>query len=104
MAVVLTVRFVSCKPKHADIKVAIEKVISAMPDASGATIEVKDGIATISGVFKDESAKAAAEAAIKAVKGVKTVVNNGTVEVPVVEVPVVISADEPLIKSLGRCH
>lgn len=104
MMIALAVGFVSCKPKDADIKTAVEQAISAIPDAAGATIEVKDGVATISGEFKDEAAKAAAEAAAKAVKGVKSVVNNGTITpppAPVVAAPVEVSADAALISSVA---
>jgi osmotically-inducible protein OsmY len=102
MMIALAVGFVSCKPKDADIKTAVEQAISAIPDASGATIEVKDGVATISGEFKDEAAKVAAEAAAKAVKGVKSVVNNGTITpAPVVAAPVEVSADAALISSVA---
>lgn len=97
----LAVGFVSCKPKDADIKTAVEQAISAIPDAAGATIEVKDGIATITGEFKDETARIAAETAAKAVKGVKSVVNNGTVAAPVVVAPVEISADAALISAVA---
>ena len=96
----VTVGFVGCKPKDADIQKAIEQAISTIPDASGATIEVKDGIATISGEFKDDAARLAAETAAKAVKGVKSVVNNGTVVIPVVAAPVEITADDPLAKAV----
>jgi hyperosmotically inducible protein len=102
MMIAIAVGFVSCKPKDADIKTAVEQAISAIPDAAGATIEVKDGVATISGEFKDEAAKAAAEAAAKAVKGVKSVVNNGTIAAPVVvEAPVEVSADAALITAVA---
>ena len=97
----LAVGFVSCKPKDADIKTAVEQAISAIPDAAGATIEVKDGIATITGEFKDETARIAAETAAKAVKGVKSVVNNGTVTAPVVVAPVEVSADAALISAVA---
>ena len=97
----LAVGFVSCKPKDADIKTAVEQAISAIPDAAGATIEVKDGIATITGEFKDETARIAAETAAKAVKGVKSVVNNGTVAAPVVVAPVEVSADAALISAVA---
>jgi osmotically-inducible protein OsmY len=104
MMIALAVGFVSCKPKDADIKTAVEQAISAIPDASGATIEVKDGVATISGEFKDDAAKLAAETAAKAVKGVKSVVNNGSITpppAPVVTAPVEVSADAALISSVA---
>lgn len=101
MMVALTLGFVSCKPKDADIKTAVEQAVAALPDAAGATIEVKDGVATISGIFKDETARIAAETAAKAVKGVKSVVNNGTVAAPVVVAPVEVSADAALISAVA---
>ena len=97
--IALSVGFVSCTPKDADIKTAVEQATSGIPDASGAIIEVKDGVVTISGEFKDETAKVAAEAAAKAVKGVKSVVNNGTIAV--VAAPVVISPDAALTASVA---
>jgi hypothetical protein len=95
----ISVAFVSCKPKDADIKTAIEQAIAAVPDASNAVIDVKDGVATITGEFKDDATKAAIETAAKAVKGVKSVVNNGTVTPP--PPPVTISADDTLIKGVA---
>ena len=99
VAIAATVGFVSCKPKDADIKTAIEQAIAAVPDASNAVIDVKDGVATITGEFKDDATKAAIETAAKAVKGVKSVVNNGTVTPP--PPPVTISADDTLIKGVA---
>ncbi|HNE51223.1 MAG TPA: BON domain-containing protein [Chitinophagales bacterium] len=96
----ISVAFVSCKPKDADIKTAIEQAIAAIPDASNAVIAVKDGVATITGEFKDDATKAAVETAAKAVKGVKSVVNNGTVTPPPPP-PVTISADDTLIKGVN---
>lgn len=97
--VALMVGFVSCKPKDADIKTAVEQAISAIPDASGAVIDVKDGVATISGEFKDDAARVAAEAAAKMVKGVKSVVNVGTLAV--VAAPVEVSADAALTATVA---
>lgn len=97
--VALMVGFVSCKPKDADIKTAVEQAISGIPDASGAVVDVKDGVATISGEFKDETARTAAEAAAKGVKGVKSVVNVGTLTV--VAAPIEISPDAALSASVA---
>lgn len=60
-------------------------------EGQSTSIEVKGGVVTISGHFSNDSAKAAVEAALRAIKGVKSVVNNATVAPPVV-----ISADELL--------
>ncbi len=99
--IALSVGFVSCTPKDIDIKTAIEQAIIGIPDASGAVIEVKDGVATISGEFKDDAARVATEAAAKAVKGVKSVINVGTLAVAEVVAPVVISPDAALTASVA---
>jgi metal-dependent amidase/aminoacylase/carboxypeptidase family protein len=82
VAVIATISFVSCKPKDADIKAKIEEAIKADAMMTGTTVEVKDGIATISGVCKDDACKAMCEKTIGAIKGVKSVVNNCTVAPP----------------------
>ena len=91
VAIVSTVSFVSCKPKDADIKTAVEAKMSAMPDmVTAATVDVKDGVVTLGGVCKDEMCKTACEKAAAEVKGVKSVINNSTIApppAPVVEAP-----------------
>jgi hyperosmotically inducible periplasmic protein len=91
----------SCKKKakDADIKAAIETVLKADPMAAGTMVDVKDGIATISGECKDDMCKASCEKMVAAVKGVKSVVNNCTIAPP--PAPVVIAADDPLIKAVN---
>ena len=103
IAIVTTVSFVSCKPKDADIQAAVEAKINAMPDmVKGATVAVKDGVATLTGECKDEMCKAACDKATSEVKGVKSVVSNFTLAAPpVVFVPPVITADDPLTKSVA---
>lgn len=102
LAVALAIGFTGCKPKDADIKTAIETKLKADPDMASTTVEVKDGTATISGVCKDDACKAKCEAAVKDVKGVKSVVNNCTVAAPVVVAPPpVITADDPLTKGVN---
>ena len=103
IAIVSTVSFVSCKPKDADIQAAVEAKINAMPDmVKGATVAVKDGVATLTGECKDEMCKAACDKAASEVKGVKSVVSNFTLAAPpVVFVPPVITADDPLTKSVA---
>lgn len=84
MAVVVsaTMLFVSCKPKDADIKTAVETALKADPMMSGTTVDVEDGVVTIGGECKDDACKAACEKTVAAVKGVKSVVNNCTVTPP----------------------
>lgn len=82
-----TILFVSCKPKDADIKASIEAAIKADSMMTGTMVDVKDGVATITGVCKDDGCKAMCEKTISAIKGVKSVVNNCTVAPPVVVTP-----------------
>jgi hyperosmotically inducible periplasmic protein len=83
------------KPKDADIKAAIETALKADPSAATTMIDVKEGVATISGECKDDACKANCEKMAAAVKGVKSVVNNCTV-MP----PVVINPDDVLSKAV----
>lgn len=83
IAIVTTVSFVSCKPKDADIQAAVEAKLKTMPEmVKDATVEVKDGVATLSGECVDGMCKAACEKAAAEVKGVKSVVNNFTIPAP----------------------
>lgn len=96
-AVVLTLAFafMACGPKDADVKAAAEKALSGV---SGVTVAVTDGVATLSGQFADDAAKTAAEVTVKAVAGVKSVVDNATVAPPP---PPVISPDDALKASVS---
>lgn len=102
LAIAVVMGFAGCKPKDADIKAAIETKLRSDADMAGTMVtDVKDGIATISGVCKDEACKARCEKAVAEVKGVKSVINNSTVAPPpVVAAPVVISPDEELSKNV----
>ncbi len=82
MAVLTTLAFVSCKPKDADIKTSIEAALKADPMMTGTTVDVKDGVATLTGQCKDDACKAMCEKTVAAIKGVKSVVNNCTVTPP----------------------
>lgn len=77
-----TMLFVSCKPKDADIKAAVEKALAADPMMTNTTVEVKDGIVTIGGECTDEACKTHCEDLVKDIKGVKSVVNTCTVTPP----------------------
>jgi osmotically-inducible protein OsmY len=76
LLLIATVAFMSssitgCKSKvkDADIKTAAEAALATNPDLKGLSVDVKDGVATISGEVKDASAQAAAQTAVAAVKG-----------------------------------
>lgn len=85
----------SCKgTSDADLKTAADAALQANPDVTGAMVDVKDGVATLSGEVKDAAAQAAAQAAVAGVKGIKSVVNNTSVTPP--PAPVVINPDDSL--------
>ncbi|MEP6712442.1 MAG: BON domain-containing protein [Ferruginibacter sp.] len=101
LVLIAAVSFTGCKPKDADIKTAIEKSLKEDPSTSGVLVMVNDGVATLSGEVKDETAKSSSAAKAGAVKDVKSVVNNTTVAVPTPPpAPVVIAADDPLMASV----
>lgn len=83
----------ACKSKvsDADVKTAVDAKLQANPDLAGLTSAVTDGVVTITGDVKDEATKAAVDAALKDVKGVKSVVNSTAVPPPPVITP-----DDPL--------
>lgn len=71
----------ACKPKDADIKVAVDSAIGAI---GGVSATVSEGVVTLSGTVASETVKTEAETAAKAVKGVKSVTNEISVVVPVI--------------------
>ncbi|MES1217473.1 MAG: BON domain-containing protein [Bacteroidota bacterium] len=102
----LSLTIPSCKGKvsDADVKTAVESVLKANPDLQSLAVDVKDGVATLSGEVKDEATKAAAEAGLKEIKGLKSITNNITIAAPPAPAPVVtapvISADDSLAKNI----
>jgi hypothetical protein len=82
IAVMATLAFVSCKPSDADVKGKIEAAIKADKMMTGAVVDVKDGVATISGEVMDDQCKVYCEKTIGAIKGVSKVVNNCSVTPP----------------------
>ena len=97
IVLIATVSFISCKPKDADV----QKNVQAK-EATGIMVEVKDGVATLTGEVADDAAKAKAEELAKGEKGVKSVVNNITVATPVVVAPApVIAVDDVLTKAVA---
>lgn len=88
----------ACKGKvsDADIKTAVDAKLQANPDLLGLAAEVKDGVVTITGDVKDDATKAAVDAALTGLKGLKSVVNNTTVPPPPVITP-----DDPLTTAIN---
>ncbi len=76
--------FIGCKPKDSDIKASVEEKLKTNTAMTGPmTVSVTDGVATISGECKDNECRAKCEDLAKSAKGVKSVVNNCVVAVPV---------------------
>lgn len=102
VAIAATVGFVSCKPKDADVKTAIEEKIKNAPELAGVTVsDVKDGVVTLTGELKDAAAVTKAEELLKDLKGVKSIANNLTVAAPVAPIaPIIVSGDDALSKAV----
>ena len=94
-----SVLFFSCKPKDSDVQAKITEKFAATPEVSGASASVMDGVATLSGEVKDDAAKTMAETDAKAIKGVKSVVNNLTTT-PVMAAPPVVAPDSALTQGV----
>lgn len=93
---VFAISFTSCKSKvkDEDVKAAVQTVLTANPDYNMLAVDVKDGVATITGEVKDETTRAGINTSLKEVKGVKEVVNSATVTPP--PPPPVINPDDTL--------
>ena len=78
---------VSCKSKvsDADLRAKVESSISSNP---GVTVDVKEGVVTLSGTVATEDERMAIENSAKSAdsKGVKSVVNNIVVNAPQIEI------------------
>ena len=100
---ILFVSLAACNSKtsDADVKTSVDNAIAANSNLTGAYSDVKDGVVTLTGQVKDESAKASAETTAKGVKGVKSVNNNLTVTPPPAA-PVEVTADDPLKASVDN--
>ncbi len=91
----------SCKSsteKDAAAKMTIEKTLDA-----GVSVTVKDGVATISGVFTDEAAREKALKDIKATAGIKSIDDQSQiVQAPAIPSPeaITIHADDQLNSDL----
>jgi hyperosmotically inducible periplasmic protein len=101
---ILAVTMPSCKGtvKDADIASAITTKAGSMAEMAGVKVDVKDGVVTMSGECKDDACKMLCENTVKAIPGVKNVVNNCTIAPPPPPppAPVAISADDALSTGL----
>lgn len=84
-ALALAVSFgsISCKKKVSDAELQTQAttVVTNTPTAS---VEVKDGTAHLSGTFADEASRDSMIASLKAIPGIKDVMDMSTIEAPVV--------------------
>ena len=93
---------IACAPKDADIQ---KEISEKLGDAPGVQVTVHEGVATIVGTCDDETFKKNIERSVKAVKGVKSVVNNCQLPQPNTEpaaAAVIINSDADLDKSVGK--
>ncbi len=74
---------ISCGPKDADIKAAVDKTIQVDNGMAGITSSVTGGVVTLTGECDSEASKSKCTDLAKSVKGVKSVINNCTVQMPV---------------------
>ncbi|EJL74979.1 BON domain-containing protein [Chryseobacterium populi] len=88
-ALALAVSFgsISCKKKvsDADLQTQATTIVTSNPNAS---VEVKEGVAHLSGTFPDQASKDAVIAKLKAVTGVKEVMDMATVAPAATPAPV----------------
>jgi hyperosmotically inducible periplasmic protein len=93
LALAVTIFFTACKPSDSAIAEAVKTKISSV--TQGLTVDVKEGVVTLTGQVADDATKAAVESALQGIKGVKSVVNNTTVPPPPPP-PVQINPDDVL--------
>lgn len=87
LAVAVSFGAVSCKKKvsDADLQTQATTIVTSNPNAS---VEVKEGVAHLSGTFADQASKDAMIAQLKAIKGVKDVMDMSKVEATPAPAPV----------------
>ena len=85
----------SCKESDEKIKMNVDKAIEGRYNSTIST-SVKDGVVTLMGTVEAEQDKTAIESDVRAVKHVKTVVNNITVRESVPTQEPVINADNTI--------
>lgn len=95
LALAVSFGSISCKKQvtDAELQTQATTIVTSNPSAS---VEVKDGTAHLSGTFADQQSKDAMIASLKAVPGVKDVMDMATIEAPVVVETV--SAVDPAVQ------
>lgn len=102
LGISLALALLACTPKDADIQKEINEKLADTPEVQ---VTVHEGVATIVGTCDDDAFKKNIERSVKAVKGVKSVVNNCQIPVPNEEpaaAAVIINSDADLDKSVGK--
>ncbi|WP_126651934.1 BON domain-containing protein [Chryseobacterium aureum] len=98
LAVAVSFGAVSCKKKvsDADLQTQATTVVTSNPNAS---VEVKEGVAHLSGTFADQQSKDAMIAKLKAISGVKDVMDMSTIAAAPAAAPVeTASAVDPAVQ------
>jgi len=98
-SIIIAAGLSSCGPKDADTQKAATEVLNNNSAFQSVAVTVNEGIATLTGEVMSDADKTAAEAAVKPVKGVKSVVNNIAVQAPPPP-PVDVTADSTLTSQL----
>jgi hyperosmotically inducible protein len=95
LAFVVSFGSISCKKKVSDAELQTQAttVVTSNPNAS---VEVKDGTAHLSGTFADQASKDNMIASLKAIPGIKDVMDMSTIAAPVVVETV--SAVDPMVQ------
>jgi len=75
IALMLSIAIIAWKPKDSAIKQEIENRISSTNSLKGTTVDVQNGIVTLSGNLKNRKYKILAEQTAKRSRGVIAVVN-----------------------------
>ena len=88
LAMAVSFGSISCKKKvsDADLQTQATTIVTSNPNAS---VEVKEGVAHLSGTFADQASKDAMIAQLKAVKGVKEVMDMSTIAAAMPTTPAV---------------
>ena len=95
LALAISFGSIACKKKVSDAELQTQAttVVTSNPNAS---VEVKEGTAHLSGTFADQAAKDNMIASLKAIPGVKDVMDMATIAAPIVVETV--SAVDPMVQ------
>lgn len=100
LSVALAFAAVSCKknPTDAELTTQVTQVVNTYP---GTTVQVKDGVAHVSGTFATQADRDAALASVRSVKGVKDVMDMSTVAPAVTAAPTASPVDATVQKRVS---